>query len=97
MHNLGDGIRSIVEWTKLLMGLCKALFLEVQLNFISHIKLVWHSVLIMEMLVLGIGIMKNILNLLTDVLDQVALSSFSLSMGQVFLGGHKGQCNIHGT
>ena len=33
-HNLGDGVRSIVEWTKILMGPCKAFFLQVQPNFI---------------------------------------------------------------
>jgi hypothetical protein len=68
-HNLGDGIRSIVEWMKLLMGSCKVFFLQVQPNFISHLKLVWHPVLIMALLVLGIGLLQNILNLLVDVLD----------------------------
>ena len=51
------------------MGSCKVLFLQMQPNFISHLKLVWHPVLIMVLLVLGIGILKNILNLLADVLD----------------------------
>jgi hypothetical protein len=35
-HRLGDGVRSIAEWKKLLMGSCKAFFLQVQPNFISH-------------------------------------------------------------
>jgi hypothetical protein len=77
-HNLGDGVRSI--WSgKILMGSCKAFFLQMQPNFISHLKLVWHPVLIMALLVLGIGLLQNILNLLVDVLDsfneQVALSA----------------------
>jgi hypothetical protein len=66
-HNLGNGVRSISEWKELLMGSCKALFLQVQLNFISHLKLVWHPVLIMVLLELGIGILKNISNLLANV------------------------------
>jgi hypothetical protein len=56
--DLGDGIRSIVEWMKLPMGSCKAFFLQLQPNFISHLKLVWHLVLIMVFLVLGIGLLK---------------------------------------
>jgi hypothetical protein len=93
-HNLGDGIRSIAEWMKLLMGPCKVFFLHVQPNFIAHLKLVCHPVLIMALLVLGIGLLQNILNLLVDVLDllneQGRFVGFSLSMGQVCLGGHKG-------
>jgi hypothetical protein len=84
-HNLGDGVRSIAEWMKLLMGSCKAFFLQVQPNFISHLKLVWHPVLIMALLVLGIGLLQNILNLLADVLDSFnepgGFVGFSLCMG----------------
>jgi hypothetical protein len=54
---------------KLLMGSCKVFFLQVQPNFISHLKLVWHPMLIMALLVLGIELLQNILNLLVDVLD----------------------------
>jgi hypothetical protein len=56
-HNLGDGVRSIEEWRNLLMGPHKAFILQVQPNFISHLKLVWHLVLIMVLLVLGIGLL----------------------------------------
>jgi hypothetical protein len=84
-HNLGDGIRSIVEWTKLLMGSYKVFFLQVQPKFISHLKLVWNSMLIMALLILRIGILKNIPKLLADVLDPLnepgSFSGFSLSMG----------------
>jgi hypothetical protein len=41
-HNLGDGVQPITEWEKLLMGSCKALFLQVQPNFVAHLKLMWH-------------------------------------------------------
>jgi hypothetical protein len=76
------------------MGSCKEFFLQVQPNFISHLKLVWHLVLIMALLVLGIGLVQNILNPLADVLDSFnepgVFVSFDLSMGQFFLCGRKG-------
>jgi hypothetical protein len=56
-HNLGDGVRSITDWVKLPMGPYKEFFLQVQSNFVSHLKLMWHPVLIMALLVLGIGLM----------------------------------------
>jgi hypothetical protein len=84
-HNLGDGVRSITEWMKLPMGSCKEFFLQVQPNFISHLKLVWHPMLIMALLVLGIGLLQNILNLLVDVMDSFnelgSFVGFGLSMG----------------
>ena len=40
-HGLGDSVRPIVEWAKLSMGSCKALFLQVQPNFVTHLKLMW--------------------------------------------------------
>jgi hypothetical protein len=79
---------------KLPMGHYKAFFLQVQPNFISHLKLVWHLMLIMALIVLGIGLLQNILNLLVDVLDPLnepgRFFGLSFIMGQVFLGGHKG-------
>jgi hypothetical protein len=57
-HILGDGVRSITEWTKLPMGSYNLFFLQVQPNFVSHLKLVWHPVLIMVLLVLGIDFYK---------------------------------------
>jgi hypothetical protein len=56
-HILGDGVGSITEWMKLLMRPYKAFFRQVQPNFISHLKLVWHLLLIMVLLVLGIGLL----------------------------------------
>ena len=56
-QNLRDGVRSIMEWKNLLMRPCKAFFLQVKPNFVSHLKLVWHSLLIMALLVLGIGLL----------------------------------------
>jgi hypothetical protein len=56
-HNLGDGVQPIKEWLKLSMGPCKAFFLQVQPNFVSHLKLMWHPMLIMALLVLGIRLL----------------------------------------
>jgi hypothetical protein len=56
-HNLGDVVRSIAEWKNIPVGICKVFFLQAKPNFVSHLKLVWHLVLIMVLLVLGIGIM----------------------------------------
>ena len=56
-HNLGDGVRPIMEWEKIPMGPCKSFFLQMQPNFVSHLKMVWHLVLIMVLLILGIGLL----------------------------------------
>jgi hypothetical protein len=93
-HNLGDCVRYITEWMKLLMGSYKAFFLQVQPNFISHLKLVWHPVLIMALLLLGIGFLQNILNLLADVMDLFnepgGFFGFGLSTQRFGLCGRKG-------
>ena len=56
-HSLVDGLHPITKWMKLSMRPYKAFFLQVQPNFVSHQKLMWHSVLIMALLVLGIGLL----------------------------------------
>ena len=56
-HSLGGGVRPITEWENLPMGPFKELFLQVQPNFVSHLKLMWHPVLIMVLLVPSIGIL----------------------------------------
>jgi hypothetical protein len=56
-HNLGDGVQPITEWEKILMGSCKAFFLQVQPSFVAHLELMWDLVLIMALLVLVIGLM----------------------------------------
>ena len=67
--SLGDDVWPILEWVKLPMGSCKAFFLQVQPNFVAHLKLMWHPMLIMALIVLVIGLLQDILNLLVDVLD----------------------------
>jgi len=67
-HNLGDGVRPISKWFEILMGLRKALFVQMQPKFFTHLKLVLHPMLIMSLLVLGIGLL-HLVNLLVDVKD----------------------------
>ena len=55
--SLGDGLQPIIEWVKLLMGSCKAFFLQVQPNFVAHLKLMWYPMLIMALFVLVIGLL----------------------------------------
>jgi hypothetical protein len=55
--NLGGGVRPIMEWAKLPMGSYKAFFLQVQPIFVARLKLMWHLMLIMALLILVIGLM----------------------------------------
>jgi hypothetical protein len=56
-HSLGDGVQPIMEWVKIPMGICKEFFLQVQPNFVAHLKLMCHLMLIMELLVIGIRLL----------------------------------------
>ena len=83
------------------MGSCKAFFLQVQPNFVAHLKLMWNSMLIMALLVLVIRLLYYILNLLADVMDPLNESggfvSLSWSRRGFGRGDRKGKCNIYGT
>jgi hypothetical protein len=98
---LGDGVVTITKYTKLLMGSCKEILLQMQPNLVSHLKLVWHLVLILALLVLIIGFLQNIMDLLEDVLNPInKLGGFfglRLNMGRFCLTSRKGQCDINGT
>ena len=93
-HNLGYSVRPITKRAKLLMGPCKAFILQMQPNFVAHLKLMWYSMLIMALLVLGIGFLQNIMKLLLNVLDSLKKFGFliflGLSMGGLFM------CNGNG-
>jgi hypothetical protein len=56
-HGLGDSLWPITECVKLPMWSCKVLFLQVQPNFVAHLKLMWHPMLIMALFVLFIGLL----------------------------------------
>jgi hypothetical protein len=68
-YSLGEGVRPILEWTKLAMGSSEALLLQIQPHFVTHLEVVWHPMLIMSLLVLSIGSVQDFMNLLADVLN----------------------------
>ena len=41
-HKLGTAVRTMLEWSELLMGSGKAFFLSMQPDFVAHLKLVWY-------------------------------------------------------
>ena len=41
-YSLGIGVRTMSEWIEFLMGSSKAFSLQMQPNFIAHLKLVWY-------------------------------------------------------
>ena len=53
-HSLGNGVRTISEWSEFPIGSGKAFLLQMQPDFVAHLKLVWPPMLIMSLLVLGI-------------------------------------------
>jgi hypothetical protein len=69
---------------KLAVGSSKALLLQMQPHFVTHLEVVWHPMLIMSLLVLSIGSVQDVKNLLVDVLNAlneiVGLVSLRLDM-----------------
>lgn len=53
-HSLSNGVRTISEWSQFPIGSSKAFLLQMQPDFVAHLKLVWFPMLIMSLLVLGI-------------------------------------------
>lgn len=53
-HSLGNGVRTISEWFEFPISSAKAFLLQIKPDFVTHMKLVWHPMLIMSLLVLGI-------------------------------------------
>ena len=43
-RSLGTAVRTLSEWSELLTGSGKALFLSMQPDFVAHLKLVWYPV-----------------------------------------------------
>jgi hypothetical protein len=83
-YSLGEGVRPILEWMKLVVGSSEALLLQMQPHFVAHLEVVWHPMLIMSLLVLSIGSVQDVMNLLADVLnvlnEVVCLVSLRLDM-----------------
>ena len=72
-----------------------------QPNFVAHLKLVWHPILIMSLLVLGIRFIQNVVDLLANMLDVlnevVYLICFRLDMRRIYPSGCKLYGHINGT
>jgi len=66
-HNLGDVVRPISEWSYIPKGSRKEFFQQMEPNFITHLKLIWHLMLIMLLFVLGIGLLQDVMNLMENV------------------------------
>jgi len=68
-------------------------FLQMKPNFVTHLELVQHLMLIMALLVASIGFIQYITDLLADVmnlLNEVVIPfRFRLGMIQTFLSGWK--------
>jgi hypothetical protein len=69
----------------LVVGSSEALLLQMYPHFVAHLEVVWHSMLIMSLLVLTIGSFQDVMNLLADVLNVlnefVFLVNLRLDMG----------------
>ena len=69
-----------------------------QPDFIAHLKLVWHLMLNMSLLVLGILFLENVMDLLVDVLDVLNEAAspitFELDMGRSCRVAPNGQWDI---
>lgn len=82
------------------MGLSKALFLKMKQNFVAHLELVRHSMLIVELLILSIGFLQYILDLFADVLSVLneVVSPFiiGLHVSRIYLSGCKLYVHISG-
>ena len=100
-HNLGDGVTPIKKWTKLSIGSCEVLFLQMQPNLVSHLEFVWNPMLIMMRLVLGIDFLQNIMDLFSYVLNLFnepgGFFSLFVSMRGFGLYGLKGKSYINGS
>ena len=100
-HNIGDGVRPIEKWTKLPIGSCEAIFLQMQPNLVSHLEFVWNPTLIMVLLVLGIGFQQDIMDLFSDVLNLLTEAGGFVGLSAIMRGFSlcrcKGKSYINGA
>ena len=100
-HSLGNGVRAISEWSEFPIGSDKAFLLQMQPDFVAHLKLVWHPMLIMSFLVLSIRFLQNVMALLANMLDvlneAICLICFELDMSQIYVNSCKWHSHINGT
>lgn len=62
------------------MGFDKAFFLQMQPNFFSRLKLMWHPMLIMLLLLIFIWLIQDSMHLFKDVLDAFNKPSYFISL-----------------
>lgn len=78
---------------------CEAFFLYMQPNFITTLKLLWNPMLVMSLLILGTGVLKDDMDLLVDVLDLFnklgCLINLNLSIDRFFMAGCNGNNYIN--
>lgn len=74
-------------------------FLQVKPNFVTHMKLVWHPMLVMLLLVLGIGLIQNVVILFEDVIyvfnKPGCFINLRLYMWKFILCSRMRHCNIN--
>jgi len=79
----------------------KALFMQMQSNFVTHMKLMRHLMLIVSLLVLGIGFIQDVMNLLVNLLDALYKPSCFINLRLYMCGlclcSHKRHDNINQT
>ena len=80
-YSLGDGVRSISEWENIAMGSNEVLLMQMQPHFFTHLEIVWHPMLIMQLLVLSIGSVQYVMDLLTDMLNMLNEFFFPVRFG----------------
>ena len=83
------------------MGSSEALLLQMYPYFVTHLEVVWHSVLIMALLVLSIGSIQYVMNLFSDVLnaldEAICFVNFILDMSRIVLSSRKWHGYVNGT
>jgi hypothetical protein len=63
------------------MGVCEALFLKMQPHLVTNIKIVRNMMSIMSLLIRGIGLLQDIMNMLLVVLDLFKIFGYSIYLG----------------
>jgi len=99
-YYLGDNVWPISERAKLADWPSEALVLQMQPNFVTHLELVWHPMLIMLLLVLSIGSIQYVMDLFVDVLNVLNevffLVRFRLDMSRICMSRCKWYGHING-
>jgi hypothetical protein len=99
-HNFSDGVRPVSKWSKILMGACDVLFLHMKPHLVTNLKLVRSSMMVMPFLILGIGLLQDIMNLFLEVMDLFIEFGWyvclGLSVGRLYRGSWNGKSYING-